>query len=190
MDKDALLTAIKALPVARIKDIHKSLCDELGVLFDGFDQLSPAQKRATIERAQEIRRAKRMLREGAVEVRTRKWATRISKQYGINADDYVGMLRLQDGVCAICRSRQKDIRRLVVDHDHGTGAVRGLLCSHCNSALGFLRDSPAAAREAAAYLEKHRSRAKDRVKPSGLIRRADHKENSQGAVVQLVAVAK
>lgn len=43
----------------------------------------------------------------------------------------------QDGKCAIpvCRREAK-----VVDHDHVTGIVRGLLCQGCNVALGFLED--------------------------------------------------
>ncbi|MGK2948022.1 MAG: endonuclease domain-containing protein, partial [Acidimicrobiales bacterium] len=43
-------------------------------------------------------------------------------------------------------------RPLVVDHDHRTGAVRGLLCGPCNRAIGLLRDSPVVCRLAAEYL--------------------------------------
>ena len=61
--------------------------------------------------------------------------------YGIDADTYNALFKLQDGRCAICRHRQND-RRLAVDHHHGTGAVRGLLCSDCNhKVLGGAHDS-------------------------------------------------
>lgn len=40
----------------------------------------------------------------------------------------------------------------VVDHDHVTGAFRGILCGRCNSALGMLWDSPELCEAAARYL--------------------------------------
>lgn len=39
-----------------------------------------------------------------------------------------------------------------VDHHHGTGAVRGLLCSPCNIAIGLFRESPARMRAAISYV--------------------------------------
>jgi hypothetical protein len=42
---------------------------------------------------------------------------------------------------------------LHVDHDHGTGRIRGLLCFRCNNALGDLEDDPALVRAAARYLK-------------------------------------
>lgn len=40
--------------------------------------------------------------------------------------------------CTICGSREK----LVVDHDHTTNKIRGMLCNHCNRGLGHFRDDP------------------------------------------------
>ena len=40
---------------------------------------------------------------------------------------------MQDGKCAICHQVPT---KLVIDHDHETGLVRGLLCSPCNTSLG------------------------------------------------------
>lgn len=42
---------------------------------------------------------------------------------------------------------------LVVDHDHNTGVVRGLLCHNCNRALGLLQDNPETLEVAIAYLK-------------------------------------
>lgn len=57
-------------------------------------------------------------------------------------------------VCAICGQGAQD-RRLVNDHDHGTGKRRGVLCDRCNCGIGFLND-PEILRKAAEYLESFR----------------------------------
>lgn len=69
----------------------------------------------------------------------------VAKTYGITGDDYEALLKRQGGKCAICRARPKS-KRLAVDHNHTTGAVRGLLCSRCNhDLLGSAWDSLAMA---------------------------------------------
>ena len=45
-------------------------------------------------------------------------------------------------------------RTLHVDHDHETGAIRGLLCFTCNNALGDFRDSSDLFHAAAEYLDR------------------------------------
>ena len=79
------------------------------------------------------------------------------KVYGISMEDYEVMFERQGGACAICK---RTGLTLCVDHCHLTGEVRGLLCSQCNSALGFCRDDPVLLRAAAEYLQAARDRQK------------------------------
>lgn len=72
------------------------------------------------------------------------------KRYGLTVEQYEAMEDAIDGVCPICTWSE----RLVVDHCHGTGKVRGLICRNCNSALGLMRESRALLR-AAQYLIEH-----------------------------------
>ncbi len=80
--------------------------------------------------------------------------SQLKVKYGINLADYERMLNSQNGVCAICGKAPES--RLVVDHNHETGKIRGLLCSHCNRGLGCFGDTPINMRLAASYVEKHR----------------------------------
>ena len=43
----------------------------------------------------------------------------------------------------------------VVDHDHETGDVRGVLCNPCNIILGKAKDNPDILKNAANYLTEH-----------------------------------
>lgn len=107
----------------------------------------------------------------AMRAQARDWArrnpdrhkeSRLRLSYGITFADYQRMLTEQLGGCAICGAAHcKDFdprsgkpRKLHVDHCHATGAVRGLLCSNCNKAIGLFHDAPERLRAAAAYLER------------------------------------
>ena len=68
---------------------------------------------------------------------------RLKSDYGITTDQYDALLAEQDGRCGICgdeNTHNSSRKNFAVDHDHSTGAVRGLLCWHCNTALGHLGD--------------------------------------------------
>ena len=87
------------------------------------------------------------------------WRQHIWQTYGLAMDEYDGLLDRQGGVCAICRnpetamSKTGDrVRRMVVDHDHETGRVRGLLCTACNTGVGCFRDNPSWMAEASTYV--------------------------------------
>jgi hypothetical protein len=52
------------------------------------------------------------------------------------------MLSDQNDVCKICKGPGDGKKgNLAVDHNHKTGAVRGLLCNSCNVALGNAKES-------------------------------------------------
>jgi len=70
------------------------------------------------------------------------------KQYDLSEEQYTGMSKAQDGLCAICGTAEE----LVIDHCHQTGIVRGLLCSSCNLAIGNLRNCVNRCASAAEYL--------------------------------------
>lgn len=89
----------------------------------------------------------------------RNW--RLMRSYGISQARYEEMVAEQEGKCAICRAAPEE--SLVVDHCHGTGRVRALLCHRCNVSIGLFGDNAATISKAAAYVahhaEKHRESA-------------------------------
>lgn len=101
-------------------------------------------------------------------------ASKLRSKFGITIETYDQMSEAQNGVCAICKRSCRSGRRLAVDHCHRTGAIRGLLCKACNTALGFLEDQPELLDRAKEYLRQHsevrdapiRKRRVDRVQPA------------------------
>lgn len=83
-------------------------------------------------------------------------------RHGFSQHAYDEMLAAQGGGCAICgrspqhRLRGRSVRtRLALDHDHTSGAIRGLLCERCNLTIGRFEDRPELLEAAAVYLRKH-----------------------------------
>lgn len=84
--------------------------------------------------------------------RDRKWKTR----YHITPEEYLEMYNKQNGVCAICGQPETNGKLLAVDHDHGNGKIRGLLCSKCNKGLAHFNDATLLLRKAMIYLNKNK----------------------------------
>lgn len=79
-------------------------------------------------------------------------------RYGITRDDFREAWYRQGGKCAICHQPERTARNhlLSIDHDHLTGRFRGLLCSHCNRAIGLFQDDPEVIDAAARYVRETR----------------------------------
>lgn len=86
----------------------------------------------------------------------------IERTYGITPEDLAALIDAQDEGCPVCHEPitlgvllgSSSPTDYAVDHDHKTGAVRGVLCRSCNIGLGNFRDSPSLLRSAARYLER------------------------------------
>lgn len=75
------------------------------------------------------------------------------RKYGVTEEVFAELLATQAGRCAICDTTTPGGRGWAVDHHHGSGRVRGILCPNCNAGLGMFRDDPGVLRQAADYLE-------------------------------------
>ena len=66
----------------------------------------------------------------------------LKRSYGLTLNEYNEMLEEQDHKCATCGTTDPGGKhgKFMVDHDHKTGKVRGLLCKNCNIALGLVND--------------------------------------------------
>ncbi len=68
-------------------------------------------------------------------------------RYNLTLEDYNEMFEIQNGTCLICNKPEKRklkngiIFPLVVDHNHKTGQIRGLLCDRCNKVLGWIDEN-------------------------------------------------
>jgi hypothetical protein len=81
-------------------------------------------------------------------------AANLRLNYGISPLRYRQMLDEQGNACPICKRSFTEVAPHI-DHDHGTGAVRSILCSPCNVAIGMLNEDPVRAIRLAKYLRAH-----------------------------------
>jgi hypothetical protein len=84
----------------------------------------------------------------------------------LSAEDHAALVELQGGVCAICGGKRT--YALNVDHDHATGAVRGLLCRADNKLLAIVRDDIERLQAAVEYLRQPPAAVLDAIKEGGI----------------------
>jgi hypothetical protein len=77
------------------------------------------------------------------------------RSYGISRKEYDQKILEQNNACEICKLPFVPHKNPCVDHNHTTLAVRGLLCSHCNSGLGHFKESIIIMQSAQEYIKKY-----------------------------------
>ena len=79
--------------------------------------------------------------------------------YGLSLAQYNKMIAQQNNKCCICKTAFTIDKKnsIHIDHDHESGKVRGILCSHCNVLLGYAREDISILRSAIRYITKHKA---------------------------------
>jgi hypothetical protein len=98
------------------------------------------------------------LKEWGIKNPDKKRAQKYRHRYGIDISDYDKMLEKQNHKCLICYSydtNRKGLKHFIVDHDHKTNKVRGLLCHKCNQLLGSCNDDMDILKDAIKYLKQN-----------------------------------
>lgn len=82
------------------------------------------------------------------------WDSVLRTKYGITPEEYAWMEYRQSRRCKACGDQPFD--GLNLDHHHGTGAIRGLLCGPCNRLIGHAKEQVSRLQACIAYLQNHR----------------------------------
>ena len=85
------------------------------------------------------------------ENRTQRARRKRAAHHGLTADEYDAVIAKANGACELCAATD---RKLVLDHCHATGVIRGVLCTACNTSIGKLGDTSKSLLRAVAYLQK------------------------------------
>lgn len=85
----------------------------------------------------------------------------LKKKYNISLEEFHVLWIAFKGKCGICNidmisplaQQGQPLNAVVVDHNHDTGNMRGLLCNGCNKGLGLFKDNPSILLKAKEYLD-------------------------------------
>lgn len=88
---------------------------------------------------------------------------KLTYRYGISMEQYLELLKQQNGVCEICQRSPEEVGVLAVDHDHRCcptektcgNCIRGLICTCCNVSIGRFNDDIIRLERAAQYLRNY-----------------------------------
>ncbi len=104
----------------------------------------PERARQSVKRSHEKHgekyRAREKVRAQAPKRRALQKGYRVKSRYGLTMVQLETRIEAQGNACAVCRTSFATSAPNV-DHDHATGAVRGILCHACNTTIGKLGDS-------------------------------------------------
>ena len=94
------------------------------------------------QKAENVTRATKWERDNPERASMNKRRSAMKRNYGITLEDYERIFNEQNGKCAISGQTAKHGRHLLVDHDHATGKIRGLVTATVNLWIGYIENHP------------------------------------------------
>ena len=147
---DLPLALDQVIPAVDAKGRAERLCPKCGIVKDSTSEYFPSRA---------AKSGRRLLTSwcrachGASRDDLGKMKNRL-RRYGMTPEQFAEMA--SSGACPICGAgyvwERHHRSQPVVDHDHATGKVRGVVCRTCNLGLGYTKDDPRLAAEFAYYL--------------------------------------
>lgn len=106
--------------------------------FEAFNKRTDGGKQTCVTYCKQCEREKYL--ENKDEIREIRRRQRI----GVPIGTYNYLVAEYGAECAICKTKNpggtsKESGQFHIDHDHETGAIRGLLCGTCNVGIGMLK---------------------------------------------------
>tara|TARA_B100001057_G_scaffold434938_1_gene464927 strand:+ start:171 stop:773 length:603 start_codon:yes stop_codon:yes gene_type:complete len=126
-----------------------------------YDKANPEQhsRRVVVSRNRTEERKQRH-RDSVNKHRNRNYLgyrdTNAARKYGVPKGWYKEQIEKQGGRCRICGVKMltpEHKKYLSVDHNHKTGAVRGVICNGCNTGIGMFKENPVFMEAAIRYLK-------------------------------------
>ncbi len=124
-----------------------------------------------VEHSREVSRAWHHANKDASLGRARRWKDKVAatpeykekvrnwnlrRLYGLTTEEWEKKFEAQGFTCEACGSAEpKSKRGWATDHNHKTGILRGIICLHCNVALGKVDDNIERLKMLISYLEKY-----------------------------------
>lgn len=119
---------------------------------------NPERRRASAKRCYQRHRERNIAKTNAFNERNPEYKQRqhLKRSFNLSLEEFNMMRAQQDYRCAICGLHEEEHgKNLCVDHDHKTGRIRALLCSHCNRMIGFARERVDVLSAAIDYVRKY-----------------------------------
>jgi formate dehydrogenase maturation protein FdhE len=133
----------------RVYNSKKAVAAQKRFVEKNRDKVNAYRRKRYAENTERLRAQKNSYQSASPEA---KKARALKRKYGLTIEQWKALFAAQRGLCPICGAILQDDVDTVVDHDHITNKVRGLLCRKCNCGIGLLQDSVTILERATRYV--------------------------------------
>jgi Recombination endonuclease VII len=124
------------------RQIKEELKCSLGTIYN-INYPYKKEERNSKQRSKYIPHPKKKINRSKEEIKLNALKRMLKHRYNLSYEKYLQIYNEQNGCCAICKTPKKlgGKKGLLIDHNHKTMEIRGLLCTNCNNGIGKFKDS-------------------------------------------------